>query len=284
MKKITAVFVLIFTSGFLCAQKDTLILDRIVAVVGSTIILESEVEMQCQQMEAEGVVITQAVKCQVLEELLYRKLLIHQADIDSIDVSDEQVESELDRRFRYFLGQYPSVEEFEKTTGKTVDEYKNIYRDQIRQLLISQTMQNQIVGSLTVSPSEVKEYFNSLPPDSVPYINAQVEIGEIVKKPEVNPELKKYAKEQCEELRQRALKGEDFTFLVMTYSKDPGSNGQNETGATKYVDIQRGTFVTEFDQYAFSMKPGELSPVFETAYGFHVMKLLTRKGDFVDLQ
>jgi len=266
------------------AQKDTLVLDRIVAVVGNAVILESEVEAQCQQMALQGVSITEALRCQVLEDLLFRKLLLFQAEIDSIEVSDEQVESELDRRFRYFLGQYPSVDVFEKTTGKTVDEYKDFYRPQVRELLLAQMMQNKIVGNLTVSPNEVREYFASLPPDSVPYINAQVEIGEIVKKPTVNPELKKYAKDQCEEYRQRALKGEDFTYLVKLGSQDPGSNGTGQNPQTKYENVQRATFVAEFDQYAFSMKPGEISPVFETEFGFHVMKLLARRGDFVDLQ
>ncbi|MEW6467433.1 MAG: peptidylprolyl isomerase [Bacteroidota bacterium] len=268
----------------LAQKKDTLVLDRIVAVVGNAIILESEIALQCQQLEAEGVIITQAVRCKVLEQLLYRKLLLHQAEVDSLYVTEEQVESELDRRFRYFLSQYPSIEQFEITTGKTVEEYKEIYREQVRQLLISQMMQNKIVGSLTVSPNEVKEYFSSLHPDSVPYINAEVEIGEIVKKPAVNPELKKYAREECEKLRQRALAGEDFTTLVKLYSKDPGSNGQNPEGKTQYDGIQRGSFVPEIDQYGFSMKPGEISPVFETDYGFHVMKLLARKGDFIDFQ
>lgn len=283
MRKLTCCLFLTFCAFFAPAQNDSLVLDRIVAVVGNTVILESEIELQCQQLEADGINITQAVRCQILEDLLFKKLLMFEAELDSVVVTDEQVESELDRRFRYFLGQFPSIEQFEKTTGKTVDEYKDFFRPKVRELLIAQIMQNNIVGNLTVSPSEVKQYFNSLPPDSITYVNAQVEIGEIVKKPAVNPELKKYAKEQCEELRQRALKGEDFTYLVKTYNKDPGSNGLNGAD-TKYVNVQRGTFVPEFDQWAFSLKPGELSPVFETDFGFHVMKLLARRGDFVDLQ
>jgi peptidyl-prolyl cis-trans isomerase SurA len=266
------------------AQQDTILLDKIIAVVGGSAILESEIRNQVNELKKQNKEVSPGLRCELLEELLLQKLLLAQAKRDSISVTDLQVENELDRRLKFFISRFGgNVDAFEEYYGKSLQGFKDDYREDVRNMMMIQQMQNKITGDVDVSPLEVSNFFNSLPADSIPFINAEIEIGEIVKKPAVNPELKAYAKSKCEELRARALKGEDFTFLVKAYSMDPGSNGKG--GApTKYENIARGTFVPEFDQYAFSMNPGEISPVFETSFGFHVMKLLVRKGEYVDLQ
>lgn len=265
------------------AQPIRTTIDRVIAVVGKSAILESELETQCLQLKLSGEKITRQVKCTVLEQMLFRKLLLAQAEHDSITVTEDQVDQELDRRFRMYIYQLGSVENFEKFYGKTVDKYKEDFRDDIRDILMSQKMQQTITGDITTSPNEVKKYFESIHPDSVPFINAEIEIGQIIRKPKENPELRKYAREQIDAVRKRALDGEDFTLLVRTKSEDPGSNGTN--GApTEYLNVPRGQMVPEFDQYAFSLKPGEISPVFETSFGFHIMKVLARRGEVSDMQ
>lgn len=275
---------LLFAVGsFALSAQQVIPIDRIIAVVGGNPVLESDLEMQCQQLKLSGENVTPELKVKVLEQLMYRKLLLHQAQLDSIEVKESEVEERMDRNFRYFIAQFGSVEEFEKFYGKTVAQYKEEFRNEIKEMLLAQKMEQKILGNVTVSPNEVRNYFNSLHKDSIPLINAEIEIGQLVRKPKENPELKNFAKQKLEEIRQRAIKGEDFDFLVKAYNEDPGSNGRS--GAPiKYVNIPRGQFVPEFDQFAFSMKPGDISPVFETVYGFHVMKLLARKGEVVDLQ
>src|ERR1051326_8214087 len=268
-------------SGSIFAQVKTTI-DRVIAVVGNSPVLESELQTQCLQIKLSGEKVTRKMECQVLEQMLFRKLLLAQAEHDSVTVTDDQVEQELDKRFRYYVYQLGSVENFEKFYGKTVDKYKEDFRDDIRDILMAQKMQQKITGDITVSPNEVKTYFENLLPDSVPFINAEIEIGELVRKPKESPELRKYAREKIEDIRKRALSGEPFENLVRLYSEDPGSNGTN--GApTMYKNVPRGQMVPEFDQYAFSLKPGEISPVFETSYGFHVMKLVARRGEVADM-
>jgi peptidyl-prolyl cis-trans isomerase SurA len=285
MKKFVIVILLsVFTH---VSHAQDIVLDRVIAVVGSSVVLESELETQCLQYQMSGAKITPELRCKVLQQMLFRKLLLAQAIHDSITVTEEQVDQEMDKRFRYYIYQFGSVEAFEKFYGKTVDQYKEDYRDDIREILLSQKMQQKITGDISVSPNEIKQYFESIKPDSVPFINAEIEIGEIVRKPKENPELRAYAKQQIEDLLKRAQAGEDFTQLVRTYSQDKGSNGSLNGGVvspTMYENIPRGQFVGEFDQYMFSLDPGKLSPVFETVFGFHIMKLIARKGEMADLQ
>ncbi|HEY6163016.1 MAG TPA: peptidylprolyl isomerase [Bacteroidia bacterium] len=276
-------FVTLFFAFAGRTQNQNVVLDRVIAVVGNSVILESELETQCLQLKMNGEKITRQIKCKVLEQMLFRKLLLAQAIHDSITVTEEQVDQELEKRFRYYIYQFGSVEKFEAFYGKTVDQYKEDFRDDIRDILITQKMQQKITGDITVSPNDVKLYFEGLNPDSVPFINAEIEIGEIVRKPKENPELRKYARDKIEDIRKQALSGANFELLIRTYSEDKGSNGF-QGGPLEYDNIPRGQFVAEFDQYAFSMKPGEITPVFETVFGFHIMKLLARKGEVVDLQ
>src|ERR1051325_1453173 len=276
-------FVTLFFAFAGRTQNQNVVLDRVIAVVGNSVILESELETQCLQLKMNGEKITRQIKCKVLEQMLFRKLLLAQAIHDSITVTEEQVDQELEKRFRYYIYQFGSVEKFEALYGKTVDQYKEDFRDDIRDILITQKMQQKITGDITVSPNDVKLYFEGLNPDSVPFINAEIEIGEIVRKPKENPELRKYARDKIEDIRKQALSGANFELLIRTYSEDKGSNGF-QGGPLEYDNIPRGQFVAEFDQYAFSMKPGEITPVFETVFGFHIMKLLARKGEVVDLQ
>jgi peptidyl-prolyl cis-trans isomerase SurA len=274
---------MLFTAVAGKAQNKNVVLDRVIAVVGNSFILESELETQCLQLKMNGEKITREIRCKVLEQMLFRKLLLAQAIHDSITVTEEQVDQELEKRFRYYIYQFGSVEKFEAFYGKSVDQYKEDFRDDIRDILMTQKMQQKITGDITVSPNDVKQYFESLDPDSIPFINAEIEIGEIVRKPKENPELRKYAKDKIEDIRKQALSGTNFELLIRSYSEDKGSNGF-QGGPLEYDNIPRGQFVAEFDQYAFSMKPGEITPVFETVFGFHIMKLLARKGEVVDLQ
>lgn len=255
------------------------VIDRVVASVGTNIILQSELEAQYQQMVAAQEPMNENSRCKILEDILYQKLLLAQAQKDSLYPAESQVDQEMDRRMAYYLQQLGSEERFAAFYGKSVDDYKAEMRDKIRDIVMAQQMQSKVTGDISVTPNDVKNYYNSIPEDSIPLINAEVEVGQIVKKPKVTPEAKKEAKEKIEGIRQRIMKGEStFPAMAALYSEDPGSASKGGL----YEHIQRGQFVPEWDAWAFKLKPNEISEVFESVYGYFVIQLLERRGDEVD--
>jgi len=152
---------------------------------------------------------------------------------------------------------------------------KEEFRSDVKDLLLAETMQGQILGDLSVSPSEVKAFYNSIPPDSLPYFDAEVEMAQIAIVPEPTAEQKQYARDKAEELRQRVLDGENFELLASIYSEDPGSKEEGgDLGCQP-----RGTFVTEFDAAAFKLQPGEISDVVSTQFGYHIIRMESRQGN-----
>ncbi len=277
-KRFSLITFISFITSFLSFSQQEI--DGVAAVVGSNIILKSEVEKKLLQFK-EDKKSEKNIRCSVLEDLLFNKLLLAQAQKDSVTVTDAQVESEMDRRLRYFLAQFASTKEFEEFYGKSVDQFKDEFKDEVRNLLLMQKMQQKITGEITVSPAEVKQYFNSLPPDSVPFINAEIEIGQILKLPKVSLELKQYAREKINEIRDKITTGKmDFITAAKTYSQDPGSASKGGL----YEHVRRGSFVPEFEAVAFKLKPGEISDVFETPYGLHIARLEARRGEEIDVR
>jgi peptidyl-prolyl cis-trans isomerase SurA len=260
-------------------KAQEIVIDRVIAVIGVNPVLQSELEAKYQQMVAAQEVINESSRCKLLEELLYQKLLLTQAQKDSLNVPEAQVEQELDRRMNYYIQQFGSEERFTAFYGKSVDDFKNDLKDNVHNILLSQQMQSKITGDITVTPNDVKTYFNGIPEDSIPLINEEVEVGQIVKKPKVSAQAKKEAKEKIENIRKRIMKGEStFTALAALYSEDPGSASKGGF----YEHIQRGQFVPEWDAWAFKLKPNEISDVFETVYGYFIVQLIERRGNEVD--
>lgn len=255
------------------------IIDRVVGVVAGNIILQSEIDAQLQQMNASQEPVTEKTQCKLLEELLYQKLLLAQAQKDSLVVTEQQIEQEQDRRINYFIQQFGSEERFVEFYGKSVDDFKSDLKDNIRDLLLAQQMQTKVTADITVTPNEVKNYFENIPEDSIQFINAEVEVGQIVKKPATTPEAKKEAKEKILDIRKRIVEGKaSFPAMAALYSQDPGSASKGGL----YEGIQRGQFVPEWDAWAFRLKPNEISEVFETMYGYFIVQLIQRRGDIVD--
>ncbi|HEX8514839.1 MAG TPA: peptidylprolyl isomerase [Bacteroidia bacterium] len=273
--KILAVVSLLSSQAIVAQEK---VIDRVVAVVGTNPILKSELEAQYQQVLTQQESIDENTRCRLLEELLFQKLLLAQAQKDSLEVTEAQVEQELDRRMRYYIGQFGSEEKFRDFYGKSSEDYKADLKDNVRDLLLAQQMQGKIVNDISVTPNEIKTYYNNIPKDSIPLISAEVEVGQIVKKPAITPEAKKASKEFIEGLRQRVIKGESFATLAALYSKDPGSSSKGGL----YPRVQRGEFVPEWDAWAFRLKPGEISEVFETVYGYFFIQLVERRGEEVE--
>jgi peptidyl-prolyl cis-trans isomerase SurA len=277
--KTKIIALLLLAAPFLTATAQQQVIDEVVAVVGSKTILKSDIENQYAQFLATGNIPDESVKCRILEQMMISKLLLHQAILDSVEVSDEQVDSELDRKINYFIGQIGSQEKLEEYFKKSLVEIKAEYRELLREQLLTQTMQGKVTGSIAVTPSDVRNYYDRIPPDSLPYLNTDMQIAQITRKPPENKEEIKAVRERLEEIRQRILKGEEFSTMAVLYSIDPSSKKGGELGF-----VNRGDLVPEFESVAFSLKPNEVSGIVQTQFGYHIIQLIERRGNQINVR
>lgn len=262
-------------AGAFAQSSKRVVVDKIVAKVDDYIILKSELERSYLEVMSRGEYAGSETKCQILEGLVLNKLMAAKAEIDSIVVTDERVELDLDMRMQQIVNQMGGDEDaIEKYYGKTLEEFKDELREQVREQLVVQEVQRTIVEGLTITPEEVKRFFKNIPRDSLPYFSSEVVVGHIVKKPSVNQAAKKEAERFLYDLRERAEKGEDFLELVSTYSQDPSARYGKTLGWVK-----RGQMVPEFEAAAMKLKPGEMSKPVETEYGIHLIKQIDRRGN-----
>lgn len=276
-KTITLLFAILSIMPAIAQEK---MIDEVAAVVGDNIILFSDIESQYMQYRMQGKIAGgSAIRCQILEDMLFQKLLLHQAEIDSVEVSESQVESTMDNRMRYYIAQFGSQEKLEEFYKKSVLEIKDELRTSVREQLRGDNVRNTIVGSLKITPAEVKKFFSQLSSDSIPDVGTEYEIGQIVKIPEVSIGEKLATREKLKTLRERIINGENFTSLAVLYSEDPGS-------ASKGGELGfhgRGELYPPFEAVAFSLKnKGDLSELVETQAGFHIIQLIERRGDYIN--
>lgn len=264
------------------AQEDYQIIDQVVAVVGKNIILESDIENQYLNYRLQSGFKGGAkdIRCQILEEQLFQKLMVAEAEVDSIEVSEVQVEGELERRLQMFVSQFGTQEKMEQYYGKSIPEIKSELHNIIKEQMIAQQVQSGIIADVTVTPSEIRSYFRSIPADSIPQITTEYQIAHIVKKPPINVEEKIRVKEQLLDLRSRILKGENFSTMAILYSEDPGS--AKKGGELGFYG--RGQLYPEFEAIAFKLNEGEISNIVDTEAGYHIIQMVERKGDYINVR
>ncbi|WP_282775859.1 peptidylprolyl isomerase [Phaeodactylibacter xiamenensis] len=258
------------------AQRE--VIDKVVATVGGELVLLSEVEEQRALMASQQSNLPDDIRCDIMDQIMANKLLLNQSKLDSIMVSDEEVEVQLDARIERILGfMNNDVNQFEEYYGQSINEVKAQFREDLKNQLLVERMRGNIMASVTVTPSEVKTFFNSIPKDSLPYFNSEVEIGEIVYKPKVNKEERERAVNLLEELRERIVEGgESFAELAGKYSDDGSARAGGDLGWAK-----RGRYVPEFEAAAFRLEKDEISPVIESEFGFHIIQMLERRGNSI---
>lgn len=252
------------------------VVDRIIAKIDNYIVLKSELEGAYQNYLADGNPPSEEAKCDLLSRLIINKMLVAKAEIDSVVVSDAQVDQNTSSRMNYILqSSGSSPDQLEKAYGKPLDEIRTELRDQVREQLLGQQMQENITKEVTITPNEVKRFFNKIPTDSLPYYDSDVEIGQIVRIAKVSAAQKEETRRRLLDLRSRILAGENFGELARKFSEDPSaaSNG-GEMGT-----VGRGAMVPTYEAMAFKLKPGEISEPFESPFGFHIMQLLGRRGN-----
>ena len=279
LKKAHLLFISFFLGATLIAQAQPKTVDGVAAIVGGDIILKSEIEEQYEVFNRQN--FGQSVTyCEVFEELLFQKLLIHHAEIDSVTVGEEEVEANMERRIQQLIMQMGDQQKLEEFYEKSVVEIKEEMRELIHDQLVAQRMQMTVVEGIEVTPSEVRSFYESLPSDSVPLINAEVELSQIVKYPEVSKEAEQEVIDELMALKERIENGTSFSSLDILYSEDPGSNKKGG----EYKGIQRGVFVKEFEAVAFNLRKGQISDPFKTEFGYHIVQLLEKRGEELDLR
>ena len=276
MRLITLLFALCLTLSSY-AQRE--IIDDIVATVGGEFILLSEIEEQIALAQAQQQSLPENARCTVLDNLLSQKLILHQAKVDSIEISPEEVETQLDARIDRILAYMNGDEsQFEEYYGQTISQVKDEFREDLNAQILAERMQATILANVKITPAEVKEFFSKIPVDSLPYFNSEVEIAEIVYKPKVNKEEKQIALDKIKDLRERIIAGENFEELAAIHSDDVGSAKQG--GSLGWA--KRNSYVPEFEAAAYKLEKGELSQVVETQYGFHIIQLIERRGNTIN--
>ncbi|MFC4872281.1 peptidylprolyl isomerase [Negadavirga shengliensis] len=254
------------------------ILDKIIAKVDNHIILESDLQkayLEAVSQSQQG--FETPSRCEIFESLLINKMMVAKSEIDSVLVSDAEVIIQTDQRFNMVLQQFGGDEEtLIEAYGKTGDQLKSEIQDAIKEQMIVNKMQRTITEDLAVSPNDVRKFFNNIPKDSLPFFSAEVTVGQIVKKPEVNQAEKNKIVEKLKAIKQRILDGDaDFATMAREHSEDPGSAAQG--GDLGF--FRRGELAPQYEATVFSLKPGEISDPVETMFGFHMIQLLERRGN-----
>lgn len=264
------------------AQQQGQVIDEIAAVVGDNIIMQSEIEIEFQQLQKDIGVLNDSARCAIMRQKIVERMLLAQAELDSIPLSDDRVDMELEKRVKFFASQFPGGEkEMESYYGKTVTEIKAGNRDKIKQSLLVQEMQQKILKDVKVAPTDIKKFYNELDKlDSLPYYSAEVELAQLIMMPKVNKDAKQLAFEKITELRERIMKGDNFGTLALIYSDDKMSaQKRGELGF-----FTRGDMVPEFEAAAFKLKPDSVSKIIETKYGYHILQLVDRKGENINIR
>ena len=276
MKKHLITCCIILIGGWLSAQT---VIDEIVASVAGQIITKYDLEYAIQSYKYQSGIYNiedeESLRCRMLEQLIFQKLLIDQAKLDSIDISEEQITQRIESSIRMQVARAGSIKRLEEAYGKSIADIKKDARQVVREDFLVNQMQQNLTSGVGVTYQDVREYYLQIPEDSLPTIPVEYEIAVITKVPEVSEAEKAALKERLTGYRNRILKGENFSTFARLYSEDPGSASKG--GELGFVN--RGELYPEFEMVAFDLKPGEISPIVETKAGFHIIRMIERRGD-----
>ncbi|HNW50377.1 MAG TPA: peptidylprolyl isomerase [Prolixibacteraceae bacterium] len=260
-------------SGTLFAQDKTV--DQIVAVIGSNVVLKSDIEEVYLQNQAQGMTSDGDMKCEILEQLLVENLMVAEAQLDTlIIVTDNQINQQLDARIQYFIQHLGSEKEVENYFKKPIVQLKSELKDIINNELLSSQMKNKIIEKATVTPSEVRYFFKNIPEDQIPTINAQYEYAQISIVPTVSEAEENAIKDKLRDIKRRVENGENFSMFAVLYSECPSAKSGGDLGY-----FGKATMDPAFSAAAFALKPGQISNVVKSEAGYHIIQMTDRMGD-----
>ena len=278
IKIIPAFCVCLFLTSLSFAQPQKVVADKIISIVGDRIILSSEIENTIKDLERqqEGQVPPNA-KCMIMEQAMVSKVLMLQAEKDSLPVTDEEVEADLDLRVREFIRMYGTQQALEEVAGKTIYQIKDDARASVKERKLAEAMQRKIVENVKITPTEAKAFFDRIPKDSLPFFETELEIGQIVVYPKASKDLEKYIIDELNNYKKQVeSKVTTFDQLAKRYSEDPGSK---DRGGQYQINRTEKVMDPAFVSAAFRLKEGEISNPVKTKFGYHIIQMVQRNGD-----
>jgi peptidyl-prolyl cis-trans isomerase SurA len=277
MKKSLFILFILTITHALFAQTKKVIADKIIATVGDKIILKSDIDNSIHDMQRQGMQIPPNAGCLLLQQALAMKALVLQAEVDSLPVSDEEINAEIDNKIRYFISVYGTKEVLEQIAGKSVFQLKEEFGPVFREQKLAQLERDKIVGDIKITPKEVEAYYSQIPKDSLQFIESQLEIGEIVVYPKASRDVETYAVDQLNEYKKEVENGsKKFEVLASLFTDDPGSK---DNGGLYEINRNEKQWDPVFLSKAFSLKDGQISNVFKTKFGYHIIQMVSRRGD-----
>jgi peptidyl-prolyl cis-trans isomerase SurA len=276
-KILTAIFLFLAGMAVVHGQPKKAVADKIVAVVGDRIILFSDIKNSIADIARQGGTVPENAECLITEQAIVSKVLMLQAEKDSLPVTDEEVEAELDQRIRYYVSQLGTKEILEEYAGKSVYQIKDDAKESVRERKLAEAMQQKIVGSVKITPTEVKNFFDRIPKDSLPFFESELEICQIIIYPKASRDLEQYiVTEMTNYKRQLELKVTTFEQLAKRVSE-----GEDESIRGREFQINRNekTWDPVFLSTAFRLKAGEISAPVKSKFGYHLIQMVERTGD-----
>lgn len=251
--------------------------DGIIAVVGRNVVLHSDADALALQITRGQ--LSQEARCAALDELITQNVLVEHALRDTtLSVSPDEVNQALDQRTAALVRQVGSEQAVEQLYNRSIAQIREDYREQVREQLLAQSLQRRKYFQVRITPQEVRAWFSQIPADSIPEVPEIVRVAQIVRFPELDPNARAEARRMIEAVRDSILAGTPIEDLARRHSDDPGSRANGG----RYASINLRELVPEFGAVAGRLEPGALSQIFETQFGFHVMRLNERRGDIVD--
>ena len=259
------------------SQAKKIVADKIAAIVGDRIILQSDIANSILDIARQGGTVPDNAECLLMEQAIVSKVLMLQAEKDSLPVTDEEVEAELDQKIRYYVNQLGSQEALEEMAGKSIYQIKDDARESVKEQKLSGAMQRKVVDNVRITPNEVKAFFDKIPTDSLPFYESELEIGQIVIYPKASRELEQYiVGEMNNYKKQIESKITTFDALAKKVSEDPGSK---DRGGQYQLNRNEKSWDLVFMSTAFRLKEGEISVPVKSKFGYHIIQMVQRNGD-----
>ena len=274
---LTACLLFVSVTAIAQSQAKKVVADKIAAIVGDRIILQSDIKNSIADIARQGGTVPDNAECMLMEQALVSKVLMLQAEKDSLPVTDEEVEAELDQKIRYYVNQLGSVQALEDVAGKTVYQIKDDARESVKEQKLAAAMQQKITGSVRITPNEVKAFFDRIPKDSLPFYESELEIGQIMIYPKASRDLEQYIIGEMQNYKKQIeSKVTTFDQLAKKVSEDPGSK---DRGGQYEINRNEKTWDPVFMSTAFRLKEGEISAPVKSKFGFHIIQMVQRNGD-----
>lgn len=259
-------------AGITLAQDK--VVDQIVAIVGGNIVLKSDIEKMYMDQQAQGITSDGDMKCEILENFLVDKLLIAEAEMDTlITVTPSQVNQQMDGQMQMYIAHFGSEQAVENYFKKPIAAIKADWQEMIRNQLLSSQMQQKIVQDVTATPSEVRNFYRSMPEEEIPVIPTQFEYAQITMRPEISLEEENRVKAELRQLKKRIEEGSSFAAMAVLYSEGPSASNGGEIGYNGRAELD-----PEYASAAFNLKEGQVSNVVESEFGYHIIQLINRQG------